>query len=525
MSRSFVVAGLNARGTASGRPYRLTLPALDPCPGVLQGDGAVEDGGAGTRILRIGEEVPEPLELVSGTWLSRGQRWFQLAVLQGLQRVGPEVLGEILALGHVFGVLHREELVVEPHLGVERMVRRHPVDGGLHLAPVGRVAAAGGGIVGGPHLDDLTGRRIFDHAGAGDEVGVAQPHLHPWAQAVVLGRRHFAEVVLLDVDDTRERHLAGARCSILGVVYGIQLLDLTLGVVLDDHFQRPQHGHDPRRGAVQVLAHEVLQILELHHVLALGDPDGLDERPDGFGRVAAPPHAGQSRHARVVPTADMPVLDEAQQLALAHDGVGDVEARELALAGMDARQLEGLKDPFVQGAVHLELQRAQAVGDALDVVGQAVCEVVHGVDAPLVARVVVRGVADAVQHRVAQPHVGRGHVDLGAQHAGAVGELAGPHAPEQVEVLLHGAVAVVALLSGPVGRAAHGVDLLGGVVVDVGLAPADQLQRVFVQRLEVVGSVEGLNRLTLALGHSDRGHEEVLAAVRRRASPAPRRLA
>ena len=66
----------------------------------------------------------------------------------------------------------------------------------------------------------------------------------------------------------------------------------------------------------------------------------------------------------------------------------------------------------------------------------------------------------------------RGHVDLGAQHAGAVRELARPHAAEQVEVLLHAALAERAVLAGLGQRAAVGAHLLLALVVDVGLAGA-----------------------------------------------------
>ena len=60
-----------------------------------------------------------------------------------------------------------------------------------------------------------------------------------------------------------------------------------------------------------------------------------------------------------------------------------------------------------------ELQRADAVRDAFQVVAEAMREIVERVDAPLVARVMVRGVADAVEQRIAQPDVGRGTcVDL-----------------------------------------------------------------------------------------------------------------
>ena len=82
----------------------------------------------------------------------------------------------------------------------------------------------------------------------------------------------------------------------------------------------------------------------------------------------------------------------------------------------------------------------------------------------------------------------RGHVDLGAQHAGAVGELAGPHAAEQVEVLLHRALAERAVLAGLGQRAAVDAHLLLALVVDIGLAGLDQVLGPAVERLEVVAT-------------------------------------
>ena len=56
-----------------------------------------------------------------------------------------------------------------------------------------------------------------------------------------------------------------------------------------------------------------------------------------------------------------------------------------------------VEEPVVERPVVLELQRADRVRDALDRVRLAVREVVHRVDAPRVARAVVRGLADPVQ--------------------------------------------------------------------------------------------------------------------------------
>jgi len=116
--------------------------------------------------------------------------------------------------------------------------------------------------------------------------------------------------------------------------------------------------------------------------------------------------------------------------------------------------------------------------------------VVHGVDAPLVACAVVLCMADAVQRGVAHDHIGRGHVDLGAQYLLTIGKFARAHAPEQVEVFLHATVATGALAAGLGQRASVLAYLFGREVVHIGLAHADELLGVGIELFEVVGSVK-----------------------------------
>ncbi len=82
---------------------------------------------------------------------------------------------------------------------------------------------------------------------------------------------------------------------------------------------------------------------------------------------------------------------------------------------------------------------------------------------------------DAIHDRVAHVDVGMRHVDLGAQDARAIGELAVLHALEQVQVLFHVAVAVGGILAGFGERAAVGAHLLRALIVHIGLALLDQL--------------------------------------------------
>ena len=245
-----------------------------------------------------------------------------------------------------------------------------------------------------------------------------------------------------------------------------------------------------RRGAVRFSTARTANSSEpeLDHAVGLGDTDHLREVADPLGREAAPAQARDRRHARVVPAANAPLVDEPEQEALGQHRVGEVEPGELVLL-RSRRHRQVLDQPVVERPVGLELERADRVGHALDRVRLAVGEVVGRVDAPRVARPRMRGVKDPVQHGVAHVDVRRRHVDPRAQHARAVGKLAGPHPGEQVEALVDRAIAPRPVAARLGQRAAVLADLVGGQVVDVRVAVADQMDAPVVELLEVVRGV------------------------------------
>ena len=242
------------------------------------------------------------------------------------------------------------------------------------------------------------------------------------------------------------------------------------------------------RRLVQHLAYREVEHARVDHAVGLGDADALDEVAQRFRRHAAAAQAGQRRHARIIPARDVPAAHQLGQHALGEHRVGDVEPRELVLA-RPRRHGQVLDEPVVQRPVVLELQRADRVRDVLDGVRLAVRVVVARIDLPLRARARMRGVQDAIEHGIAQVDVAARHVDLGAQHARAVRELARAHAAEQVEVLLDAALAERAVLAGLGQRAALDAHLLLALVVDVGLACLDQVLGPRVELLEVVRRV------------------------------------
>ena len=124
--------------------------------------------------------------------------------------------------------------------------------------------------------------------------------------------------------------------------------------------------------------------------------------------------------------------------------------------------------------------------------------VVAWVDRPSIAGARMGGVQDPIQNGVAQVDVARGHVDPGPQHAGAVAELARLHAAEQIEILLHGALAKRAVLTGFGQGAAPAADFRLGLVVDIGMAGEDQAFRPFIEALEIIRGIEQVGAPVIA---------------------------
>ena len=320
-------------------------------------------------------------------------------------------------------------------------------------------------------------------------VCTLEAHLLVGGETEELLGRVLHEVVALDPQLLAEGHGVLAGGGVLGVVGHVESLLLALGVVVDDQADGVDDGADAGGDAVEVVAHGMLEELDVVEGLVLGVADAADEVLDGVWGVAASAQAADGGHAGVVPAGHQALLDELEQLALAHDRVGEVEAVELDLARTVALVGQEADKVVVEGTVRHELQRADAVGDALEVVALAVGEVVHGIYVPGGAGAPVGRVDDAVHDGVAEVHVVAGHVDLGTQHVASLLELALVHALEQVEVLLHGSVAVGALDARRGGGALLCGYLLAGLLVDVGVTALDEADCQVVELGEVVGGV------------------------------------
>src|SRR4029079_6480487 len=104
------------------------------------------------------------------------------------------------------------------------------------------------------------------------------------------------------------------------------------------------------------------------------------------------------------------------------------------------RHLEVCDEPIIKRPMVLYFQRANGVGDVLDSVGLTVRKIVAWIDLPRRTGARMRRVQNSLKHWVAEIDSALRHVDLGTQNSCTVGKFAGPHAAEQIQVLLDAAV-------------------------------------------------------------------------------------
>ena len=149
--------------------------------------------------------------------------------------------------------------------------------------------------------------------------------------------------------------------------------------------------------------------------------------------------------------------------------------------------------PVVPRPLVLEFERADAVRDVLQRILDRVRVGIHRVDAPTVAGVVVAGVLDPVQRRVAQVDVRAGHVDLGAQHHRAIGMLTIAHLLESRQVVIDRPVPPRAVDARMAKVATGGAHRIGALLVHIGQAAFDQVLSRAVHEVEIVaGKVQVL---------------------------------
>ena len=140
------------------------------------------------------------------------------------------------------------------------------------------------------------------------------------------------------------------------------------------------------------------------------------------------------------------------------------------------------------------------MGDPFKRILDRMGEVVHWINAPLIAKMIVRDVANTVKDGIAEMDVGRSHIDLGSQTPFPVGVFTGLHIPENLKIAFDARLAPGRRLPGTFGNAAIFLPLLLCEIAAISFTRLDEILGDFIHLVEHVRRIvkATLSRITLS---------------------------
>src|SRR5262245_3010423 len=138
------------------------------------------------------------------------------------------------------------------------MSNANPMNGALHFSSGSRSAGFAFKIGRAMKLRYFASG-IFQYLLALDYICVFETHFATWLETKILRNGVFHEIVPVNIELATKSDLSRPCGGFLGIVHGIQLLDLSFRVIGNDHFNWAQNSQSTERTLVQIFPDRIFQ--------------------------------------------------------------------------------------------------------------------------------------------------------------------------------------------------------------------------------------------------------------------------
>ena len=186
----------------------------------------------------------------------------------------------------------------------------------------------------------------------------------------------------------------------------LKFFALSLGVVINNDLERAKNSHCTGSLGIEVVSYASFKQAVINHAVRLGNTYPVNEIPYGGGTVATPSHAAKSNHSRIIPSGNNSLVNHFEKLSLARYTIVDIKTGKLNLS----RRLfktDLLNNPVVKRSVIFKLKRTKRECYALLGIRKRMSKIIHRIDAPLVACLMMRNMRNSVNNRVTHIEVRR----------------------------------------------------------------------------------------------------------------------
>ena len=283
--------------------------------------------------------------------------------------------------------------------------------------------------------------------GTCDEISMHQTNLVAGEHSEIFLGRFLHEIFSLNIKFFGERYLSCTQCFVLQVIVHSKHLNCFIIIVIDHQLDGIQYGHDTRTFCFQILTDTVLQHRILGGRVCLGHTTQIYKHTNGFGCKAPSSKSSDGNQSGIIPTVHNALFHQLFDISLSGDHISQIHFCKLNLLGR-MRIFQLCYHPVVQWSVIFKFQSTDRMGDALNGILNGMSIVIHGIDAPLVAGILVRQMSHTINDGISHIHIGRSHINLCTQCFLSVCKLAVLHILKQLQVFFYGTISVGIVFTG-----------------------------------------------------------------------------
>ena len=164
-----------------------------------------------------------------------------------------------------------------------------------------------------------------------DDIGILQTNLLAWSQAHEFLFCNFHEIIALNPEFTTEFNLMCAVSLVFRVIYGSKHFNLVFGIIGYDKLYGVKYGAHSGSTLVQVIAHSTFEQCKIIQRIVCRITNFVNKVTNTFWGISATTESTDCRHTRIIPTIDQSFFYKNQQVALAHEGIVEIQFVELIL--------------------------------------------------------------------------------------------------------------------------------------------------------------------------------------------------
>ena len=251
------------------------------------------------------------------------------------------------------------------------------------------------------------------------KISTHQTYFISREQTEIFTRRLDHKVVSLDVKFSGKWHFSCTHLRIFLIVWYIQIFYLAFRIIGDHQFDRIQDRHHTRLRHLQIFTDTIFKHRIIYRTIALWYTGKFHKLTDGWSRKSTAAKCCDGDKTRIIPSVYHAIFYQFLNISFSGNYIGQIHLCKFDLPRRYFKFTLAY-NPVIQWAVVLKFQCTDGMTDSFYRILDRMRKVVHRINAPFVARIMVHNVCHTIQDWITHIDIWRTHINFRTENFFAI---------------------------------------------------------------------------------------------------------